>query len=585
MREDSFPKTVRGFYWRVIKKFPWLFGITFVIGVASWTLGMIFNPLMMKWTTQLFENAYSSNWASVYGLAGMLVGLWASDHILWLIGSLLHSKRDEEYNRYKLDLLYKRIYANDTSFFIDNPGGKIISMAGEVSGNLMFLMELFWEKILGVVLGFMFIIGSLFTMNVWLVVVLLSYGVVKVVWEWIIQKKIKVNKTLAMEEQAKYSGLRNDSMNNILAVKYFANTEYENAYIYKDRERLVKIVKRGGFLNRLQNLPTRILWVFVRLGLLAICFVLVKNGVLSISDGIFVMSSVISINASFASISDMLRDYSTKSARATKAYNNLIAPIQITDKAHAKNLKIKRATIDFDNVSFGYGRNNVFSNFNLHIDSAKKVGVVGLSGAGKTTLCNLLLRMYDVQKGSIKIDGVDIRDVKKDSLLRNISFVPQEITLFNRTIFENIQYARPNATRAQVINAAKKAHIHEFISKLPDGYNTLVGNNGIKLSGGQKQRLSIARAMLKNAPILVLDEATSALDSKNEVMIQKSLANAMRGKTTVVIAHRLSTLRNMDWSIVIKNGKIIEMGSHQQLLRQGGEYKKLWDLQTSGFIS
>ncbi len=585
MREDSFPKTVRGFYWQVIKKFPWLFGITFVIGVASWTLGMIFNPLMMKWTTQLFENAYSSNWASVYGLAGMLVGLWASDHILWLIGSLLHSKRDEEYNRYKLDLLYKRIYANDTSFFIDNPGGKIISMAGEVSSNLMFLMEQFWEKILGVVLGFMFIIGSLFTMNVWLVVVLLSYGVVKVVWEWIIQKKIKVNKTLAMEEQAKYWGLRNDSMNNILAVKYFANTEYENAYIYKERERLVKIVKRGGFLNRLQNLPTRILWIFVRLGLLAICFVLVKNGELSISDGIFVMSSVISINASFASISDMLRDYSTKSARATKAYNNLIAPIQITDKAHAKNLKIKRATIDFDNVSFGYGRNNVFTDFNLHIDNAKKVGVVGLSGAGKTTLCNLLLRMYDVQKGSIKIDGVDIRDVKKDSLLRNISFVPQEITLFNRTIFENIQYARPNATRAQVINAAKKAHIHEFISKLPDGYNTLVGNNGIKLSGGQRQRLSIARALLKNAPILVLDEATSALDSKNEVMIQKSLANAMRGKTTVVIAHRLSTLRNMDWSIVIKNGKIIEMGSHQQLLRQGGEYKKLWDLQTSGFIS
>ena len=193
--------------------------------------------------------------------------------------------------------------------------------------------------------------------------------------------------------------------------------------------------------------------------------------------------------------------------------------------------------------------------------------------------------MYDVESGSIMVDDTDIRDVTQESLRKSISFVPQEANMFNRTIYENIKYARPNATRAEVINAAKKAHIHEFIVKLPKGYNTLVGNNGIKLSGGQRQRISIARALLKNAPILVLDEATSALDSQNELMIQKSLANAMHGKTTLVIAHRLSTLRNMDKIVVIKNGKIIETGSHKQLLRQNGAYKKLWELQTSGFVS
>ena len=227
----------------------------------------------------------------------------------------------------------------------------------------------------------------------------------------------------------------------------------------------------------------------------------------------------------------------------------------------------------------------MFNNFDLHVDNAEKIGVVGLSGAGKTTLCNLLLRMYEVDNGAVKINDIDIRDITQDSLRKNISFVPQEATLFNRTIMENIRYAKPTATKNEVINAAKKAHIHEFISKLPKGYNTLVGNNGIKLSGGQRQRISIARALLKNAPILILDEATSALDSQNELMIQKSLQNAMRGKTTLVIAHRLSTLRNMDKIVVIKHGKIIETGSHKQLLRKNGAYKKLWELQTSGFVS
>ena len=193
--------------------------------------------------------------------------------------------------------------------------------------------------------------------------------------------------------------------------------------------------------------------------------------------------------------------------------------------------------------------------------------------------------MYDVDGGAILVDGHDIRDVQHDSLLRNISFVPQELTLFNRTILENIRYARPGATKQQVIAAAKKAHIHEFIESLPNGYNTLVGNNGVKLSGGQRQRISIARALLKDAPILILDEATSALDSKNETLIQKSLVNVMRGKTSVVIAHRLSTLRHMDRIIVIRRGKIVEMGSHKQLLQQGGLYRRLWNMQTSGFVS
>jgi ABC-type multidrug transport system fused ATPase/permease subunit len=280
----------------------------------------------------------------------------------------------------------------------------------------------------------------------------------------------------------------------------------------------------------------------------------------------------------------LIRRYSVQQARAKKAYDIVVADKLVIDKDNAKKLKIKDAEVVFDNVGFGYGDKAVLKKFNLNIKNGEKVGIVGLSGAGKTTLCNLLLRMYDVDGGAIKINGIDIRDVTQDSLRKNISFVPQESTLFNRSILENIRYARPGASKADVIRAAKKANIHEFIMSQPNGYNTLVGNNGIKLSGGQRQRVSIARALLKDAPILMLDEATSALDSENEMLIQKSLQHAMRGKTALVIAHRLSTLRNMDRIVVIKNGKIVESGSHKQLLRSDGAYRKLWDMQTGGSI-
>ena len=585
MNKNMFPKTVWGFYWLVIKKFPVYYGVIFVCGILSNVMSMIFDPLASKWTMQIFENALDTSWASVLYLFLLLGGMFLFNMGLNLLRSILRGRKQQIFNRYKLYLLYKRVYENDMSFFLDKPSGQIMSQSQEVSMQMERLTQEFWTEIIGCVLGFLFIVGSMFAMNVWFVVLLMSYGVIKIIWQWSIQKKIKENNKQEMEESSKYSGLRSDSLNNALTVKYFANNNYENMYIYKGRDNLMVLMKQHYFLERLQNTPTHILWVMVRLVLIAMCFVLIKQNSLSIANAAFVISAAYSINTSFNRINSSLQRYSTMSARAIKAYNNVIAPIKVTDQENAKNLKIKQASIDFDRVSFAYGKNHVFNNFDLHIGNAEKIGIVGLSGAGKTTLCNLLLRMYDVDNGAVKINNIDIRDVTQDSLRKNISFVPQEATLFNRTIMENIRYAKPTATKNEVINAAKKAHIHEFISKLPKGYNTLVGNNGIKLSGGQRQRISIARALLKNAPILILDEATSALDSQNELMIQKSLQNAMHGKTTLVIAHRLSTLRNMDKIVVIKHGKIIETGSHKQLLRKNGAYKKLWELQTSGFVS
>ena len=227
---------------------------------------------------------------------------------------------------------------------------------------------------------------------------------------------------------------------------------------------------------------------------------------------------------------------------------------------------------------------SVFRDFDLHIAAGQRVGLVGHSGAGKTTFVSLLLRQYDLGAGAIEIDGQNIAKVTQDSLRENIAVVPQEPLLFHRSIRENIAYGNPEASEEEIMAAAKQAQAHDFIMTLPDGYDTLVGERGVKLSGGQKQRVAIARAMLKDAPILVLDEATSALDSESEVAIQKALETLMEGKTVIAVAHRLSTLRKMDRIIVLEDGKIIEDGTHEELSQASGTYQKLWEHQAGGFL-
>lgn len=309
-----------------------------------------------------------------------------------------------------------------------------------------------------------------------------------------------------------------------------------------------------------------------------------SEGLVSTGEFVLVLSLMSQISYILVFIGQAFNSMAESFGEMEEGLDDLLVPYEIIDTPGAAALKVGEADVVWKNVNFAFDEKDVFKNFNLNIEVGQRVGLVGPSGAGKTTFVSLLLRQHDLDGGEIKIDDQNISAVTQDSLRENIAVVPQEPMLFHRSIRENIVYGKPNATDEEVIEVAKKTQAHDFISDLPDGYETLVGERGIKLSGGQKQRVAIARAMLKDAPILVLDEATSALDSESEVAIQKALHELMEGKTVVAIAHRLSTLREMDRIIVMEDGKIKEDGNHDSLASSGGTYQKLWEHQAGGFL-
>lgn len=289
-------------------------------------------------------------------------------------------------------------------------------------------------------------------------------------------------------------------------------------------------------------------------------------------------------------IANIMKMYENTMASAYEPVKTMLAPTSVNDPANPKRItKTNNYTITMEGVGYRYAENKngraAIQKLSLYIASGERIGIVGYSGSGKTTLTKLLLRFMDVTDGSIRINGVDIRDIRQRDLRHLISYVPQEPLLFHRSIYDNIAYGRPEAKKSEVLAAAKAAYVDEFVDELPNGYDTLVGERGVKLSGGQRQRVAIARAILRDAPILVLDEATSALDSRSEQFIQKALWKLMKGRTALVIAHRLSTIQRMDRIAVMDKGKIVQLGTHDELLKdEKGIYAELWSHQSGGYV-
>lgn len=374
-------------------------------------------------------------------------------------------------------------------------------------------------------------------------------------------------------------------LQNIFTVKMFAQTERELDYFASYQEKEIRSVRKLEWFVTFVRTILSLSCIGLFAGATVFLLKTWQMGEISGGDVVFVLTTCLQMMNTIWWLSGYMGKIYKRLGIAGQSFGVMRRIHGIQDKKYAKKLKVPNGEIEFQDVSFAYkNKDDLFSNISTKIKAGERVGLVGFSGSGKTTFIHLIMRFFDIQSGKILIDGTDISKVRQNSLREHISLIPQEPLLFARSLRENIVYGKPDASDKEVIKACEKARAHEFITRMPDSYDSYAGERGVSLSGGQRQRIAIARAILKEAPILILDEATSALDSITEKKIQESVDELMIGRTTIVVAHRLSTLQNMDRILVFDQGKIIEEGSHKSLLRKKGHYAKLWNLQVGGFL-
>lgn len=521
-----------------------------------------------------------------YEILTLFVVLSMLCYALWVLiirRTAINDKTSREMSMYAI-----RHYMNMSLSWheLSGSGGKMQRVTNARHGLFELFQSFFWD-ITGFVGIFITVIISVSVMNMPSYFILLIYGFIisyltlsSISGNWLLKPTNKYFEALEILNSKVY-----EFVNSIASVKVF-NLQNHLMKTGSEKELVchqdhVNVIKVRGVRWAL----TDILTTFWILGVALISLYEVNRGMMTISAFVMVILFMISIwekLSVFTRMYGQLVEYYTAVKRLV--YNLATKPV-VLDREDAKPLLVEQGRVKFENVAFKYNDlKTVLKDFDLDIGAQEKIGLIGSSGAGKTTLVKLLARFYDVTSGGLYIDGQNVEDITMESLRDNLAIIPQDIALFNHSVLDNIRYGRMNASDEDVIGAAKKAHAHEFIKELPEGYETLVGERGVKLSGGQRQRIAIARAILKDAPILILDEATSALDSESERLIQESLKELMEGKTVIAIAHRLSTINHLDRLIVMDQGQIVEDGQHDELLTKEGLYAKLWSMQSGGFL-
>lgn len=399
-------------------------------------------------------------------------------------------------------------------------------------------------------------------------------------------RRVSVAAAQNAEDRAALSGSIVDTIGNISSVRAFARRTHERRVLQQVQDTEIasqkKMLWRILWTRLITDIPMCLMYLALFVGLIYGW----QQGTVSAGDMVYVLFATFLVLEQTWMLGTDFPAFISELGSANNALSLIATPIEISDKEHAKPLQVAQGSITYENIVFGYRKAGapLFSGLHVRIEAGEKLGLVGFSGSGKTSFVNLLLRLHEVQQGRITIDGQNIADVTQDSLRAAIGLIPQDTSLFHRSLRENIAYGNPDATEAVIRDAAERAGCARFIAQLPGELDTKVGERGVKLSGGQRQRIALARAMVKNAPILVLDEATSALDSVTESIIGNALAEMMQDKTVIVIAHRLSTLAQMDRILVFDAGRIIEEGTHASLLSQGGHYATMWHMQAGGFL-
>lgn len=481
--------------------------------------------------------------------------------------------------------LFNYAHKHSTAFFAEEMAGNISGKIKTIIDNsYMMYYNILWgfiSPLISVVITFLFILN----INVPLSLIMLVLNIL-LVWALFVMScklaPLSENRSKMMSEA---NGVLVDSISNSSVVKNFSNFLFEkkNYFAY---------VKKAAIADKAETIKFG--WLFVAQGVLrallqAVFYALPVwywyTGEINIGEFVLIQSLIAVLVNIYNMLSMNFMQFFKLYGGIKDGLKLLSHPLDVVDAPNAKRLKVKEGAIEVENLQYHYKKSEpLFTDFNLTIKPLEKIGLVGRSGSGKSTLIKLLSRYYDIQGGAIKIDGQNIAQVTQKSLRQNIALIPQDPSLFNRTIMENIRYGNLKATDKEVYEAAQKAYIHDFIMSLPEKYNSKVGERGVMLSGGERQRIAIARAILKNAPILILDEATSALDSESEKYIQASIRELMKSKTVIAIAHRLSTLKEMDKIVVMDKGKIAEIGSHAALVRKKGLYHSFYDMQSQGFL-
>lgn len=508
-----------------------------------------------------------------------LVGL-----IGWRVIMILIWRGESLMKRDGFGKLFDKLVHHSLRFHANHFGGSLVSQANKFANAL----ETFWDTIIFNIIQLAISFTSaiiILAFKFWPYAIILTITIIAyIVITVLMSRRMPEHNIKEAKANSQMSGHLSDDVANILTLKAYSaeKRELKLAQEKADRWYDASMAVMRDF-NRLM-LASSILTNGIRITAVILAIIAKQYNLISLGTILLMISYTDNVTFRLHEIRHIIRNYNRVIGDATEMVEVLDTPLEVADR-YAKQLTVPKGAIEFKNVTFSHNQGeDLFNNFNLKIKPGQKVGLVGHSGSGKSSLASLIMRFYDVNSGTILIDGTDITKVSQASLRQAIAYVPQEPMMFHRTIADNIAFGRPGASLAEVKTAAKQAYADNFIEKLPKTYGTMVGERGTKLSGGQRQRIAIARAIIKNAPILVLDEATSALDSESEKLIQDAMDKLMVGRTAVVVAHRLSTIAKLDRIIVLDDGQIVEDGTHQELIKLNGKYAKLWQQQSGGFL-